>query len=511
MQTNITAEHGVSSHHSAFDLRNLKHAFLVLFALGIAYSFPIWLTERYYIDDIGRSMWGYTGWEANGRYFASLFTSALNFQSGIGSGILIDISPLPQILAVGALAFAAAMLHQQLFGTQQSITSLLVVFPIIGSPFLLENLSYKFDSFSMALGITSSVAAAISHRGKIVDLAIGSLLITLAFGLYQASVNVFLGASILLFLNNCIYDKPDWRPALSNLIKLPIGYLIYIKVVLGLHPLDMEYSLPSSTPVSMNSEGLQIFFKNLSTSMHMVAEYFLQIPAMSAIASVAVIVYGIRFISQGNPPVEKLIRLILLVFASLGLLFSISGLLLFLKVPIFEPRTFVGFSVLLVFLFYCFETNIPTRFHHFKHLLWIPTFYLFFTSYGYSAAAKEQTRYDRHLAAGIIAALENAGFGKESYLTFDGTQPKSAVLQNSSKVKIIDRLVQLHINNEWSWGYHYMHHAGLSFNRLALVDREIVLNLCASPPIYRSNRFRIFKASDKFLVAFENGVCFQRN
>jgi hypothetical protein len=85
-----------------------------------------------------------------------------------------------------------------------------------------------------------------------------------------------------------------------------------------------------------------------------------------------------------------------------------------------------------------------------------------FLAFAYSAAAKSQTEYDYFLASSIIQNFDNLSFQPENVLIFDGTQPKAPVLENSKYIKLIDRLVQLHINNQWTWGYFFMQHQGFA-------------------------------------------------
>lgn len=492
--------------------KNLQNLFLLLLLLGLIYSFPIWLADRYYIDDLGRGMEGYTGWEKNGRFLASLITSALNFEFRIRGAHLIDISPLPQILAIITLAFAAALLGLRLFNNKVEWSSAIVVFPIIGSPYMLENLSYKFDSFSMATGLAAAIIAALNCKNRTADILLGSLLIIAAFSLYQASVNAFFGATALLLLAHCWKGGANFPDLiLRNSIKFLLGYITYFLAILPIYPLEQNYSQARSVPISIDSEGARILLGNLFAVAELVAEYFSQIPVLTFFAIASVVLFGIRFISYGETARQKITRCFIFLSLLIILFFSIFGLLLFLKETVVVARTLLGFTTFLVFILYCYRVSIADRFKKLRYFLVVPFFYFYFVSFGYAAAAKEQSKYDFHLASRIIDGIEKEGFTAADYLIFDGIQPKSPILENSSRIKIINRLVQLHIANDWWWGYQYFRYLGLKFNTLPYIDKGILLETCTSLPILRSGKYEVYQHERRFLVSFEDGVCFGKN
>lgn len=69
---------------------------ITLLSLCIVYVMPIILANRYYIDDLGRSQWGYASWSANGRPLADFLMILLGF----GGENIVDISPLTLIFSV---------------------------------------------------------------------------------------------------------------------------------------------------------------------------------------------------------------------------------------------------------------------------------------------------------------------------------------------------------------------------------------------------------------------------
>ena len=104
----------ISRYGLEYDINKFAGLFLVLFCMGILYCFPIWLADRYYNDDLLRSIRGYTDWGDAARPFAeagSLLFLTFNTHGRPNSiPVYSYTGPLLQILAVAILAFGATLL-----------------------------------------------------------------------------------------------------------------------------------------------------------------------------------------------------------------------------------------------------------------------------------------------------------------------------------------------------------------------------------------------------------------
>ena len=490
--------------------------FLILFWMGLAYSFPIWLANRNYIDDLGRSIDGYTQWELEGRPFASWLAAISNFQYPWIYRLLVDTSPLLQFLLVPILASASALLGLIILSEAGNYTIAFVVFPIIGSPFLLQNLSYKFDALSMTTALAISITAAINLRNNKLDLIIGTLLLIAAYGLYQPSVNAFIGMTALLILVELWKNKVFVRNiAYLNVTKFVLASLIYKTVILTVYPPDEDYAISHSQLISITNGGLAVFINNVSNASARVVELFSDIPLLSIVGITSVVIFGARTTCRATLRRDKILNSIVFAIGTMILTFSIYGILLFLQKPTFSPRTFMGFTIFLVFLLFSF-TAAFNRYPRFVNIcLFVPIYYFYFLVFTYAAVARSQTEYDYSLAASIIHNLESFSFQPENILIFDGTQPKSPVLEKNSKhIKLIDRLIRLYIDNQGYWGYTFMRHQGLHFTTISYHDPTIDINIviskiCAFEPILVTQRYKIYRDNNIFIIAFQNGACSQ--
>ena len=124
-----------------------------LSCLCFAYITPIILAGRYYIDDMGRGQWGYYNWAANGRPFADLIMEFL-----VGGGRIVDASPLFLFIGTVVFIFCCHEYHKAnpfIAPSRASpFMSGLVFFYIYANPFMLENISYKFDALPMLLSLS---------------------------------------------------------------------------------------------------------------------------------------------------------------------------------------------------------------------------------------------------------------------------------------------------------------------------------------------------------------------
>ncbi len=495
----------------SFDWLIFRRIFLILLALGLAYALPLFFDDRYYLDDLGRSIHGYAEWQLDGRPFASIFTALLNFKSPIfGQEHLFDISPLPQIMGLIALALAATILCINLFGRDADFYSALVVFPIIGSPFFLQNLSYKFDAFSMGLAMLCAIIAAMQLRDRWLNIAVGSLFLFLTFGLYQAAVNVFIGVTAMQFLASCWRGEADIFKKLSyNVLKLLIAFLAYQFIIVPLCVPLAGYTHDNSQTLPLSADGLGQLVVHLAYGTVTAMQFLVQAPLLLLATVVSIIGFGVMFVArEENSILNRGLRLLMIIACVLGIIFAIYGLLSFLQIVVTRPRVFYGFAVFLVFGFYCFgrlaKTYLPTA----QALLILPVLYLYVISYGYAAAARAQTRYDFVMGEQITQQLRSEGFTKDSVLILDGTQPKSPVLQNSAQLQIIDLLIQpTFVPGQWNWGYLFLEHMGLKFRQAPLPSDDQLRQMCQVAPLRSTDYFNIYKNNDVYVVAFTEGAC----
>lgn len=155
-------------------------------ALGGLYVLPIILANFYYVDDLARSVAGYARWSDNGRPLAEYIIKGMSF-----GGRVIDLAPLPLILSVLVVVLSG---YYYCFkaGIEGRVTVAITSVSLLISPFYLQNISYRFDVFTMSLSVAACVlsAAVLLNRSGYVWFLLSGLLILASLSLYQSSANI---------------------------------------------------------------------------------------------------------------------------------------------------------------------------------------------------------------------------------------------------------------------------------------------------------------------------------
>lgn len=493
------------------DFKQLQKTYLTFLVLGLIYVFPIILDNRFYVDDLARSIEGYTRWGGSGRPFADWIMALLNFQYPFDANAhIIDISPMPQILAICVLALGAAVLCCKLFKEKTDFYAILVCFPFIASPFFIQCLSFKFDAFPLSIALTIPVIAALNFKDRTIGFILGSSFILIGLSIYQASVNVFIATSLLLFLSEFHNDpKKSLFLLLDNMGKFLAGIFLYKFIILKRFLNNNDgYVEAHSEQVSFDLEGLMLIKQNIIKFNDVLFHSFLDTPLLVCLALLSIILFLVKFSFQANGLLNKFINLIVVSFVSIVLFFASYGILVFLENPVTnQARVYMGLSIFLVFILYCFQATVGTWKKRSQILLVIPIFYFFFLAYGYAAAAKDQTRFEQYLTEQVIHKLKDHNFSSENTLIFDGTILRSPILRNSCSNRIICNLVVPAIRSQWKWGYKYIAYFDFNYRRQA---RKPASYFCSNKPLEADQHYKIFKKEETFVVAFPNGKCFKR-
>lgn len=447
-----------------FCVRRFAASFRILLILGLAYALPIMLVDRFYLDDLGRSLYGYTDWSAGGRPLADVLFALVSFGTPVA-----DISPLPQLLAVVLLAAGAATLASMLFDRLPGLSECIVVFPIIGSPFFLENLAYKFDALTMSAAVLIAVLATLPLRNKVANLVVGSLLIVSAHSLYHPAVNLFIAITIVVWIAATRASDAhgtNFGYVLGNTSKFVLGSLIYMGLVAPA-TINSEYGSSNSATIPISTEGFATFQNNVSVAFRFITEYVASIPAwlslLLLIATAGFTLCRLRwcFAAPTMPAVAS--RIGLLAAALIVLALSPFGILLVLERPVLFPRTFVGFAGLMVFVLFALH-SIAHRAPQLRLLLLVPLAFMFVCAFTFASAMRAQERFDRVFVGNLLHDLRASGFGPESVLILDGKQPRAPLVKSAMNRWLpADRLVPAYLYYQWIWGYVLLRHYGLEF------------------------------------------------
>lgn len=424
----------------------------VFLGLAIIYTFPLLTNQSFFVDDLGRSLYGGLGWPGNGRPLSDFIFYIINF--GIP---IIDASPLPLLLGIITLALALSCVREKLFGDDY-ITASLCFMMILANPFFIENISYRYDSLTMCMSVAISILSSYAaYQCKILNVII-SVILTIAFlCLYQAALNTY-----AIFLLAFIISDVVKKDSLSNIIKnaassvagLMLGYFVY-SYFIAKRLVTGSYNIEHSKIIEINSsliEGLTSnvlsFYRLFSTILN--GDNHLIYYSLFFALIVSLIIISLKFINRDE---KKKTKVLLVVLSLLASIFFIIGPMILLKSPIYAPRVLIGVGGFMFFcclcVFYAFEdTKLISRIY-FSFILLISTLF----SYGAYNAISAQFKFEENIANRISQDIERIGFGSDKEkIKFIGTEPYTSTNENIvTKHPLMRELIPRIINNDWMW------------------------------------------------------------
>ncbi|MEG6305261.1 glucosyltransferase domain-containing protein [Enterobacter ludwigii] len=471
--------------------RNKLFAFLM--GMSLLYVLPVILADRPYIDDLGRSVLGYTWWGLNGRPLSDMVMIALS----MGSPIL-DLSPLPMLLGISVMSLALAAYMDKAMHDRSAKEKLLVCFCFLANPFLLECLSYKFDSLTMLLSAAILFIPFTTQARASLAWIVTVICLISSLSLYQASIGIFV---ILTFLECAFFvssNKEIIKSALSRAIQFGLGYVLYTKIVLPLSS-GGDYVKNHSEFISLSNPDELL--QNIDGIANIVRAYLESIPkfviylyALMAVACLALmLIDAIR-----SKQTVKAIIVISMPFAAA--LFSVVHILL-LKDAVIAPRVFISASAFLLMNAMIICKGISG--FRFSYTLLVPFIFCSFSlSYAYGNALKQQKMMDENLISSLSYDINNID-KKPSNISFIGVAPSAPQRDLAIKrMPIIKYLTPIYMRGDWVWGAKLLAYNGLNLTLTPINGKAELCNV-----VKRNGRYSIIESGDWVIISFDPKVC----
>ena len=486
----------------SFKDRNLRLAILVAFIFALAYIYPVISADRFYIDDMGRSLDGYLGWGQDGRPLTDIIMTYLSFGFPI-----VDVSPLNQILAVIAMSVTFVLYVSKYTEKVTPPTLGLASSLFLVQPFLLENLSYKFDSLPMALSAILLAIPFLIKVSNVITFIISVLCITSSLAIYQATIGIFIIFSIanVVFSN---YNKPvdDVKDAALRVLQLAIGYLIYSLIV-------VKYFVTgtyASGHASMITESTDVIQTLLTNSGRMFG-YFSQ--AIEPYSSIFIGIFLLAVVFSVFREARLHIKIngytnifkLAVIVASPFLVFLFSFLhLLILEKPVFSARVFISLSGVMIFFGILFLRNIDRI--TCVILISILLFAGLINAYAYGNAVKAQKKIDDLISASIYQDVNSEGKVFSSVSVY-GTMPVARQRKNlENRFPALARMVPVYLNGDWPWGARL-----LQLNLLRVspspLNEASKRALCADKPFVDKIDYKLYAVDSTLLISFIDLKC----
>lgn len=314
----------------------------IYLALTVIFAIPFLLSGNDYQDDIYRSASGNLSfWFENARPLSVYILQLLN-QSVLGP----DMFPLTIILSILILGFTSKKIVDELH-IDNSYIKIALFCIMLSNPFFLQNLSYKYDSITMALCLLLSYLYIfklddfklhIKHTNEII-------LILMILCLYQPTLSYLFG--LLILKSYILYDKTNIKKALIFLIQkslvIVITFLVY-KFTISDLLLNDDYKKAGAL-ISLSNNPIRTLTDNTYGYLA-IAKLYLEKPLLLLFLALTCLSFIFKFAKC------KLSKIIITILCIVVLIFALTSTNILLSKPMFHPREMIGFSTFFVFIAY---------------------------------------------------------------------------------------------------------------------------------------------------------------
>lgn len=418
---------------------------LGIYVLGI---FSIIRANYKYIDDYGRVLHGYKGWDDFSRYTSVLLSPFIH-----ADNYLTDISPIPQLMACVLLSAAGIIVIRAITNRENAsinIWQIIAVVPMGLSPYFLECLSYKYDSVYMALSIFAAVIPIVLVDTNLWGFGILSCIGTLIMlTTYQASSGIFPMLVVMVSVIKWSQGE-DIKKIIKESLSGAAGYLS--GVVIYKFIIMKEVDEYVSSAVAPFSEILSQFCNYYSQVVKDFKTWWLLLIAVIMLA----FIYS--FVSKSN--VNKLAAF-LVGCLTIGVLIVLAfGMYPILQKASYNPRAMYGFGVMVSFVA---VGSVSRHEAYMARLVTVAlswTFLIFSVSYGNALA--EQARYTEMRVTSVVNDIKDLDMmndGETVTLQIAGSIGKSPVIRNvpQDNYTILERLVPETFAEGWKWSTYYFY------------------------------------------------------
>ncbi|CAI8874973.1 Membrane protein [Pseudomonas sp. IT-P171] len=367
-----------------------RQVWLFFLLATLLYVVPLILADYPYIDDNWRSLSAGMAWAEQGRLFTQLFYNLLTFGNAAP-----NIFPLPLLIATLGMATALTRLTFHYF-PQPTIACCLVPLPLWYNPFFLQNLSYQYDGPAMALSLVAMIyAITFRHPSRSWQWLVPALLIALALGLYQISLNVFLGLCCLELLRGA-NNRLAW-PQLCELVgwkvaQVTMGWLMYCGSAVAFMSQDRALLLNwAAAPLLQLHVNIGRVLDKVVLLFHGGFAWVFAALLLCAIAGAVQV--GLKVRARQDSGVKKSLIGLLCLLTLPVVTLLVSGVALFFRDFNEGARTLMGFAVLLVLLFYLSHLALAQIHERLPLLLMVPLLAMLSLSFAYGRVLTVQKAF----------------------------------------------------------------------------------------------------------------------
>ncbi|MFQ0833635.1 glucosyltransferase domain-containing protein [Citrobacter gillenii] len=457
------------------------------FIISMLFCLPIALANIYFRDDLSRADYYFVNLKTIGRPIADILHDILTaFNSGA------DLSPLTLIISSIFLATSSFVLFKK-FSYEKSFLWASPFLFIICNPFILQGLSYKYDSISISASVLFAIMPfAFNAESKLKRSMLAISFFYLAIGSYQASVNVIIATTCFVVITEILNQKQCKNILLyisSKIVELSASLFLYFLTISFLFPHTKSRS--SIASIDGIARAINKFYNDLISLFH-----GWQIFYIIFIFAVCLSTLLLNHKKYGIIKISFIISLLAVQVMSIG------GISIILAEGLVGYRTYLSFGIFMMSMSYI------AIFHYKQSRIlsavacYLLLIYFISLSFAYGNILSSQRKYEQMIVDAVYENLSNSNV-KNKKVYVSGKISTSHMTKTLYKLN--DILINMNPIEPWT-GRFMLHNLGLNVNwTWSSVDETAIKisNDSNSSIIKDNDDFIIYNNKEVFSVLFK--------
>ena len=412
-----------------------------LYTLGIA---SIIRADFLYVDDLGRAILGYRGWENWSRYVNSFLSIFIHADTH-----LTDISPLPQLIAAFLMAIASVLLVYIICDGKITKTACFLSLPIGLSPYFLECFSYRFDSPYMALSVLICIIPFLFIRNYLVFSICSIISLLIMFTTYQASSGIYIIIVIIL----CFKAWNERKTTVKEIFRFVGVSVLSCGAAMIFFRFFLMRSINTNNYVSLDTYPINELFSGIFHNFMLLirivdADFGLIWKVLLILSFLMFVITSVLFTKRNKIIVFFVSSLVIISMSALSL-----GTYLVLIDSFFAPRAMLGFGIFIACIS-IYLSNVPNKYFSIPAVLLCWSFFVFSLSYG--NALSDQKRYNNFRTEILLHDLSilfpDRSEGPLSIIVWNHVGFAPSIYNIADRNPIILRLVPRELGGGSFWG-----------------------------------------------------------
>lgn len=488
----------------------------LFFALTVMYGIyvlPIILADRFYQDDLYHSLYGATGWYNDARPLSEKLIVWL-----CGGAPLGDIFPLPLLLAVLLLSCTVTLYAKRYLSFEAfPVAALGIGFLVIANPFLLCNLSYRFEAVTMILALCAAILPYVMPERKALwkIFVLSFFMCMVTFTTYQPAAGIYVSLWFLEIFYMFFAARIDLPRLFVRGAACGSGAAVYKFIILNhyIRPSNGGWQ-PDAYRFGVAAGGglFSVIYENLQSLAQYISLVLQGVPMpllllFTALTATGMVFAGIRLFRQKQPPYRRFFSLVYLILLPFLVTLGAVGPLLVLTPSVYNISAHSLLCLSSVGLWAGIMLSfLPPSRKRWWTLLFLPCLLFGLTfSYTYGNALTSQKRYEEYLTYSIAHDIETINAdGSRRALTVSGRAPYSPeVARLCRKYPIFRNLVPSYLtNSSYMGGVQLLYYTQENFSFETLTEAEALL-IQSTEPIFANSVYSCYETAEKIIVCFK--------